>query len=160
MKTVKWKWIFLGLSFICVNCKTVRTELIIPAEPEVVWAMLTDESSYKDWHKVLVPLEGEKLQEGHSIRYTMTANDGSKSVVEAEVVKMVKGKKLNQSGGIPGILTFDHNYLLEPTEGGTLLIQHEEYRGIFVPFWDASWVEPAYQKSNEALKERLARMNQ
>ncbi|MEW8525615.1 MAG: hypothetical protein AB2552_21490 [Candidatus Thiodiazotropha endolucinida] len=44
---------------------------------------------------------------------------------------------------------------LRPTENGTRVIQHEEYRGISIWFWDYSWVEPTYQKANEALKNRV-----
>ena len=68
---------------------------------------------------------------------------------------MIEKKKLNQFGGMRGILTFDHQWLLEPVEGGTKVIQHEEYRGIGVWFWDYSWVEPAYTKANDALKKRV-----
>ena len=53
------------------------------------------------------------------------------------------------------IVTFDHTYLLKEVASGTLVIQHEEYRGLYVPFWDASWVEPAYQRVNEALKNQV-----
>jgi hypothetical protein len=69
---------------------------------------------------------------------------------------MIKEKKLNQAGGIPGFLTQDHTYLLEPVDGGTRLTQHEEFRGIYLLFWDTSWIEPAYQKSNENLRGKVA----
>ena len=57
-------------------------------------------------------------------------------------------------------MTFDHTYLLEAVEGGTRVTQHEEYRGIGVLFWDASWVEPAYSKVNEALRDRVAQLKE
>jgi hypothetical protein len=69
---------------------------------------------------------------------------------------MIKEKKLKQAGGIPGFLTQDHTYLLEPVEGGTRLTQHEEFRGIVLIFWDTSWIEPAYQKSIENLRNMVA----
>ena len=68
---------------------------------------------------------------------------------------LVPERLLNQRGGIWGMLTFDHRWELEPVEGGTRLVQHEEYRGLFLPFWDYSWVEPAYAKANEGLKRRV-----
>ena len=68
---------------------------------------------------------------------------------------MAKPGELNQGGGIFGILTFDHRWLLEPVEEGTRVTQHEEYRGIWVWFWDAGWVEPSYRKANEALRDRI-----
>ncbi len=139
------------------GCKTVHTELIVPAEPREVWAVLSDGPGYKEWNPVLVPVEGE-LREGAKLKYSMTDGTGKKSIVSARVVRMIPERKLNQFGGIPGILTFDHTWSLKPVKGGTLVVQHEEYRGIWVPFWDASWVEPAYKKANEALRERVRKL--
>ena len=51
-------------------------------------------------------------------------------------------------------------WLLEPVDGGTRVIQHEEYRGIGVWFWDASWVEPAYTQANEALRDRVLQIQE
>ena len=45
-------------------------------------------------------------------------------------------------------------------DGGTRVVQHEEYRGLGVWFWDASWVEPAYSKANEALRDRVAQLKE
>lgn len=156
MKRFYSKWAFLlFLLPVCVGCKTVHTELIIPAEPEAIWSVLMDETSYQEWHSVLVPLEGQDIKKSKKLKYTMTDGGGKKIVINLTVKEMIPEKKLNQSGGLWGVMTFDHTYLLEPIDGGTLFIQHEEFRGIWIPFWDASWLEPAYQKSNEALRDRV-----
>lgn len=135
-------------------CKTVHTELFIPAQPEEVWAVLADGAKYEEWNPVLVPVAGE-LREGEAVRYRMTEPNGKESMIDSKVVRMVPNEKLNQFGGVPGIITFDHTYLLEVVAGGTRVTQHEEYRGVYVPFWDASWVEGAYAKVNEALRDRV-----
>ena len=88
----------------------------------------------------------------------MNQPDGKQSNVTAKVIKRVNEKVLNQFGGIPGILTFNHKWLLEPVDGKTRVIQHEEYRGVWVWFWDYSWVEPSYQKANEALRDRVVQL--
>ena len=62
---------------------------------------------------------------------------------------------LNQCGGYKGIITFDHHYILEKVEGGTKFIQREDYTGLYVHFWDASWVEPAYSRVNLALRDEV-----
>ena len=158
------KWmvalLLVGLSLVLLyflGHKTVHTELTIPASPEEIWSVLTDAAGYEAWNPVLVPIEGS-LQEGEKLTYQMTQPDGQQSVIGATVQKMVPQKELNQYGGIPGILTFDHTYRLEPVDGGTRVTQHEEYRGIGVLFWDASWVEPAYSNVNEALRDRVAQL--
>ena len=147
----------LSMSFLSFFCKTVHTELVIPAQPEEVWAVLADGSKYGEWNPVLVPVEGQ-LREGAAVRYQMTEPNGNQSMIDSKVVKMIPNQKLNQFGGIRGIITFDHTYLLEPVSGGTKVTQHEEYRGVYVPFWDASWVEPAYAKVNEALRDRVLQL--
>lgn len=139
------------------GCKTVHTEITIPANPQTVWSVLSDGPGYKQWNPVLVPIKGE-FRQGETLTYLMIQPDGKKSQVQAKVIEIVKARKLNQFGGIRGILTFDHTWLLEPVPEGTKVIQHEEYRGIWVWFWDASWVEPAYQKANEALRDRVLRL--
>ncbi len=156
MKLFNFKWIILGFLTICVGCETIHTEISIPAEPDLIWSVLTDEKSYKDWHTVLAPVEGEKFQEGATVRYYWKGNDGSQNEVKTKIVEMIKEKKLKQAGGIPGFLTQNHIYLLEPVDGGTRLTQHEEFRGIVLIFWDTSWMEAAYQKSNENLRDRVA----
>ena len=157
MKTFKLKWIAFITPVVFLSCKSVHTEITIPANPEIIWSVLTDASGYKAWNPVLVPIEGD-LREGERLKYLMTQPDGKQSEVMARVKKMVELKELNQSGGIPGILTFDHKWLLDPVDEGTRVTQHEEYSGIWIWFWDAGWVEPAYRKANEALRDRVAHL--
>ena len=154
MKTSNLRWIIYSILPICMGCTSVHTEITIPADPEIIWSVLTDAPGYQAWNPVLVPIEGD-LREGEKLKYQMTQPDGKKSEITAKVKKMVELKELNQGGGIPGILTFDHKWLLEPVDKGTRVTQHEEYRGIGVLFWDSSWVEPAYRKANEALRNRV-----
>lgn len=149
--------ILLGSFLLLAGCTSVHTELFIPAEPEEVWAVLVDARGYEEWNPVLIPIEGE-LIEGKTVKYQMTEPNGKQSEIEAEVVKIIEEKELNQYGGMWGILTFDHKYVLEPVEGGTKVIQQEEYNGIGVWFWDNSWIEPAYNKVNKALSDRVAQL--
>lgn len=155
----KIKWIagLIGgivMSLTLLGCAKVHTEIIIPVPPVTIWSVLTDVRGYKEWNPVLVPLEGE-LRQGEKLTYQMTQPDGRKSKVKAKVIEVLDEKKLHQFGGIRGILTFNHTWLLDPVDGGTRVTQHEEYSGIGVWFWNYSWVEPAYSQANEALKTRV-----
>ena len=145
------------MSTCLLGCGTVHTEIVIQASPATVWSVLMDVPGYKEWNPVLIPLEGE-FEQGEKLTYQMNQPDGKQSNVTAKVIKLVNEKVLNQFGGIPGILTFNHKWLLEPVDGKTRVIQHEEYRGVWVWFWDYSWVEPAYQKVNEALRDRVTQL--
>lgn len=137
--------------------KTVHTEILIAAEPGEVWSVLVDRPGYRDWNPVLVPLEGE-LREGATLTYLMTGPGDQQTEVKTRVVVLVEEEHLNQRGGVPGVLTFDHHWRLERVDGGTQVTQHEEYRGIGVLFWDPGWVTPAYEKANQGLRDQVAKV--
>lgn len=156
--TSKWL-IAVGLILITVivlalySRKSVRAELTIDASPEDLWSVLSDPASYPDWNPILVSVEG-KFEEGATLSVGMRNPDGSVTNVKPRVKKLVPRSELNQVGGIPGVLTFDHTWKLEAVAGGTRVTQFEEYRGIGVLFWDPAWVEKAYKQANVGLQER------
>ena len=160
MSLISIKWILLlpgafvtmlGLSFL--GHKSVHAELGIHATPEQIWAVLTDTETYKEWNPVMIPEEGE-LAEGNKLKYKFI-QDGEASTIPSKVKKIIPNKLLNQGGGFPGVLTFDHQYILEPVAGGTKVTIHEEYRGIGVHFWDPAPVEKAYEVLLDALNQRV-----
>lgn len=145
------------LTLYLIGRKSVHAEITISASPIEVWAVLTDLEKIKDWNPVLIPIEGE-LKEGARVKYEFHQDESNSSVIPATVKKVVPGELLNQGGGMAGILTFDHKYILVGIGDDTRLTIHEEYRGIYVPFWNADPVEQAYHKLAEALKERVIQL--
>ena len=144
------------VAFSLLGHKSVHAELLIPASPEEIWSVLTDAPHYSEWNPVFVDVQGE-YREGGKLTYQMKDQTGKTTEVVATIVELDPGKELNQFGGMRGVLTFDHHWLLESVEGGTKVTQHEDYRGIGVWFWDPSWFQTAYAQANEALRDRLAR---
>lgn len=136
------------------GCASVHTEVVIPAPPKEVWAVLTDTARYHEWNPVMVQADGTH-REGETVTYEIREPSGEQYPLEASVEKVVDDKALNQCGGAWAILTFDHTWELVPVPGGTRVVQREEYRGVGVLFWDESWIEPAYSRANEALKRRV-----
>ncbi len=134
--------------------KSVRAEVVIQAEPSEIWAMIVDPASYPDWNPIFVSVNGT-YDEGATLDVDMKSPDGSISAVQARVKTIVLNSELNQVGGMPGLLTFDHTWTLKEVDGGTRVTQFEEYRGIGVLFWDPAWVEEAYRQANQNLKERV-----
>ncbi len=131
--------------------KSVQTELTIEAAPEDVWAVLIDPTSYAEWNPILVAVEGT-FEEGATMAVDMRNPDGSITAMTPRVKELLPGSKLNQFGGIPGVLTYDHTWSLESVDGGTRVLQFEEYRGIGVLFWNPASVEAAYNEANTNLK--------
>ncbi len=134
--------------------KSVHTQITIKAAPHEVWAILTDAEKIKEWNPVLIPVEGV-LKEGNTVKYEFHQDEENKSVIPAMVKQMVENKLLNQTGGMPFVLTFDHKYILKSVDDSTSVIIHENYRGIMVPFWNPAPVERAYERLAEALKARV-----
>ena len=65
--------------------KKVHAELVIPAPPAAIWAVLTDGPSYKEWNPVLVDAVGEH-KEGATLTYQMKDPSGKTTAVNATVI--------------------------------------------------------------------------
>lgn len=139
-----------------VSNKTYRVERVIAAPPEKIWAVLMDTASYKRWNPVFIKVEGEYAA-GASVLNSFKDPSGEVFEVTNTVEDFVENRQLRQKGGYTGMLTFDHQWLLEPTEGGTKVTQYEIDRGLFVWFWDDSWIIPKYTEVLEALEAEVAR---
>ncbi|MEM9462160.1 MAG: SRPBCC domain-containing protein [Myxococcota bacterium] len=135
--------------------KSVHAELVIPAPPKRVWSVITDPASYPEWNPVFVEVVGT-YAEGETLTYQMKDQSGKTTEVVSTVIQLDPQRALNQFGGIRGVLTFDHHWVLEPIDGGTKVTQYEHYRGIGVWLWDPSWFQTAYGKALEGLRDRLA----
>ncbi|WP_421981236.1 SRPBCC family protein [Roseibium sp.] len=134
--------------------KTFHAETVIEAPAETVWAVLMDTPSYPEWNPVFVEAKGD-FAEGAKLAYKVRDPNGNLLEMTGTVVTFAPLRELRQTGGIPGLLTFDHQWLLEPVDGGTKVTQHEVDRGLGLWFWNSDWIEPSYAKTLEALKERV-----
>lgn len=139
--------------------KSVNHEIVISKSPEKVWQVLTDTDKYKEWNPVMELLEG-KIIEGNRVKYRFTQDENNVSDIPSKVKKIIPNKLLNQGGGLPIVISFDHKYILENKGEGTKLTIHEVYRGIYVNFWNPKPVESAYQRLNKAIKTRAEKNTQ
>ena len=139
--------------------KTFHAEMMIPAPPEAVWAVLMDTQAYPQWNPVFVALEGD-YAEGKKVVTTVRDPNGAVYAIGSRVKTLRPNEELRQTGGLFGIITFDHRWRLKPAPGGTRIVQHEVDRGIALLFMDLTWIEPAYAAANEALAERVRALAQ
>lgn len=133
--------------------KSVHQEILIDATPTEVWNVLTATEQYKVWNPVMLLKKGN-IVEGQKVVYRFTQDADKSYDIPTTVKKIEREKLLNQGGGMTGLLTFDHRYIIEPTDGQTQLIIHEDYAGIGVNFWNPAPVDQAYQRLAKAIKER------
>lgn len=153
------KWL-LGLVALAIAAmsvlgkKTFHVETTIPAPPSAVWSVLADGAAYQDWNPVFIDVRGE-YRDGGKVMNIVRQPNGETLEITATVSTVIADRELRQKGGIPGILTFDHQWLLEPIEGGTKVTQYEVDRGFWLWFWDSSWIVPSYTEASEALRRRV-----
>jgi len=149
----------LGIGILCLilvvlyftGRKSVHHEITINASPKKVWLVLTNTKNYDSWNPVMKLLEGE-IVEGNDVKYLFTQDENNASKISSTVQKVIPNQLLNQSGGVPIILTFNHKYILKPENNQTRVTIHEDYVGIGVNFWNPKAVEQAYVRLNKALK--------
>lgn len=150
----------LGLSIILyfTGRKEVHTEVYIKASPEEVWSVITSTNLYADWNTVFEVRDGE-LIEGNKVSYRFMSSPSKTEDITAKVKTLQAKKLLNQSGGMPFIITFNHKYILEKTDNGCKLTIHEDYRGLMVNFWSPNEVKLAYERLAIDIKNRAESLN-
>ena len=95
------------------------------------------------------------MQPGNELTLDMKLEDGRTTQVTVTVDAVQPYSSIQQSAGVPGILTAHHEWRLEPSQEGTLLVQRETYRGVGVLFYDPAYVELLYLESLHKLRQRL-----
>ncbi len=133
--------------------KSVRHEITINASSEKIWQVLTNTSAYPKWNPTMQLVKGY-IKVGNKVTYKFTQEDNNSYEVPITVKQIIPNKLLNQAGGYPFILAYNHKYILEPQGNTTKVIINEHYSGIGVNFWNPKPLEKAYEKLNKALKKQ------
>jgi hypothetical protein len=99
----------------------------IQAPPEVVWALLTDPSSYKDWNPAVLSIEGV-MSPGSSI--TLVSIASPQRTFSLRVTSMQAPVSMVWSDGMPfGLFKGVRTYRLNPVHEGTSFSMTEEFTG-------------------------------
>lgn len=132
--------------------KRIYTEINIQASPEKVWQVLVDNESYPSWNPYHVKVVG-KLQEGAPLIVSIHKPNGARLEIEPKVMRLDRNKELTWGGGVPGIFTGEHQFILSRNaDASTHLIHKELFQGWVVPFASLEAIEEGYRRMNEALK--------
>jgi hypothetical protein len=139
------------------------TRRFLPYSPERVWSVLADFGHYSDWNPLNVSAAGKA---GLGARVPMTfINPGRPGSIIKQTVTVVAfdpPRRLAWRGHIPVLFTGVHFYELAPSQGGTELHHGEVLSGLVPLTWTRERVAKqtaAYERMNDALEQRLARIS-
>jgi hypothetical protein len=136
----------------------LKTSTDIDASPEAVWAVLSDLPSYPSWNPFIREASGQ-LAAGERLDLTMQPEGGRAMRFRPTVLEAEPGRELRWRGRLmaPGVFDGEHRFAIEPTAGGSRLVQEERFTGILVPLLAKGLRKrtlPAFEQMNEAVKER------
>lgn len=136
----------------------IETSREIDADPDRVWAVLSDLGSYPDWNPLVRAAEGV-LEPGKRIAVRLQPAGQRGMTLRPRLLRVEPGRALVWLGNllVPGVFDGEHRFLLEPLPGGRTLLRHEEtFRGWIVPLLRAR-LDIATTRGFEAMNEALAR---
>ena len=140
--------------------RELRAEIQISAPIQQVWRVLTDFDHWKDWNPMVNQASGTASVPS-KLKLTMRGLD-SKDVMKYEPIvlevdppKYLRWRATMMSGFM---FTNDRVFELKEKNGGTEVINREEFSGLMVPlFWKKmnQFVVPMLEKMNNALKDKM-----
>ncbi len=132
----------------------IQTEIHIDKDPKSVWKALMDFSSYPKWNPFITSIK--QVSDQQLVAVMRSGN--SDMTFKPRILKMESQKEfrwLGKLGGIGGLFTGEHYFLLSPERGGTLFRQGEKFSGILawilLPFMKKD-IQANFVRFNEALK--------
>jgi hypothetical protein len=110
----------------------IRTDVVIDAPVDRVWAVIVDLPRYADWNTQLAWLGGEPGP-GAVLKLRLAANGTAPYEFAPTVSHWVPNVRFGWIArtGVPRIFDGEHFFELEPIEGGkTRLVNRERYSGV------------------------------
>ncbi|MGV8910377.1 MAG: SRPBCC family protein [Propionicimonas sp.] len=99
----------------------------IQAPPQVIWDLLTDPSSYRDWNPAVLSIEGA-MSPGGTIKLVSIASP--QRTFSLTVTSMQAPVRMVWSDGMPlGLFRGVRTYQLDPIGAGTTFAMTEEFSG-------------------------------
>lgn len=140
--------------------KEIRTEIIINASPEKVWAVFTDFDNYPNWNPFIKSLKGD-VKVGNKITVNIAPPDAKAMTFKPKVLAYETDKELRWLGHLlfKGLFDGEHKFeLLDNGNGTTTFIQSEKFKGILVPMFKKQLdnnTKRGFEAMNQKLKERM-----
>lgn len=110
-----------------------HVERRIDAPPEKVWALLSDASTWRDWNKSVISIDGT-IATGQTVSLVSVANPNR--AFKLRVTEVSAPNRMVWSDGMPlGLFKGERTYLVQPREGVTHFEMAEVYSGLLAPMF-------------------------
>jgi hypothetical protein len=117
--------------------KEIKTEILINAKPEQVWAILTDFENYPNWNPFIKSIKGQVFV-GNKIIARLEPPETNGMTFKPKVLAFEANKEFRWLGHLlfPGLFDGEHQFkLTDQGNGKTTFSQSEKFRGILVPMF-------------------------
>jgi hypothetical protein len=142
-----------------VGSRLIKTETVINAPADRVWAEMTDFGSFPSWNPFVREASG-RLEPGEQLKIRLQL-DRMKMTFKPRVTVVEPGRELRWLAtlGRPGVFDVDRAFQIEPRDEGVLFVMSEECTGWLTPVMFATNLEAqlyrGYDAFNEALRKRV-----
>lgn len=135
----------------------IFTEILIEAQPQKVWEIVTDFENYPEWNFFVKSIEGN-VRVGNIISVRIEPPNGNGLTFKPLVVAYEPQKELRWLGKffIKGIFDGEHQFkLIDNKNGTTTFIQSETFTGILVSLFknNLNNTKIGFEQMNLELKE-------
>jgi hypothetical protein len=143
-----------------VGGRLIKTETLIKAPPERVWAAMTDFASFPDWNPFVRRAQG-RLEPGERLEIRLRLDHGLPMTFRPRVTVVEPCRELRWLAtlGRPGVFDVDRAFQITPYDGGVMFVMSEECTGWLTPVMFATNLEAqlyrGYDAFNEALRKRV-----
>jgi len=140
----------------------IRTNIEIKASAGLVWAILTDFSTYKRWNPFIRSVVGQ-AQTGNSIQVTLQPQGEAATTFRPTLTHVREPRELRwfERWTLPWFYSAEHRFSIESLPNGRVRFdQTQRYSGVLVPFLRKRLQRtstPAFHAMNAALKARAER---
>ena len=139
--------------------KEIRTQIVINASPEKVWAVLTNFNDYPNWNPFIKSISGE-AKVGNKIIAYLQPPDSKGMTFKPRVLTFDVNKDFRWLGHLlfPGLFDGEHRFqLIDNGNGTTTFIQSEKFRGILIPLF-AKMLNTNTKNGFVAMNEKLKQL--
>jgi hypothetical protein len=129
--------ILLTLLNATAMAKEIKTEILINASPENVWAILTNFNNYPNWNLFIKSVKG-KVKVGKKIIVRIEPPNAKGMTFKPSILVFNVNKELRWLGHLlfAGLFDGEHKFvLIDNGNGTTTFIQSEKFKGILVPLF-------------------------